>query len=128
MRAKTRAIEKRTPARLAGMSGGLLQLKVPLQPDKVLYAADQLHPILEVASTSYSNLVFVSIGPFDVWLDFAQMPGLPREGKTYLQSHRVYLSRRAAKKLADDLLASLSAVSASAAEGGATDTADSKTE
>ena len=82
---------------------------------KEMYKIDPREMTPEITVTRYSNLAYVQVAPRDVYIDFLEMPGVKREGKTLVNGTRVYMSHVAAQRLGEVLQGILKKV---AKEGG----------
>jgi len=70
---------------------------------KAMYRIDPKEMVPDITVTTYSNLAYVQVSPRDVYIDFLEMPGVKRDGKTLVNGTRVYMSHVAAQRLGDVL-------------------------
>lgn len=75
-----------------------------------VYKFDSDNLELDIERTQYSNLAQIFIQPRDVFIDFLEIPGHRKDGKTIVPTTRIYLSHSGAQRLAKVLLQILSNV------------------
>jgi hypothetical protein len=58
---------------------------------------------IDITTSRYSNLAYVTCEHRDVFIDFLEMPGIKKDGKMMVNGTRIFMSHAAAQKLAEAL-------------------------
>lgn len=58
---------------------------------------------IDITTSRYSNLAYVTCEHRDVFIDFLEMPGIKKDGKMLVNGTRIFMSHAAAQKLAEAL-------------------------
>ena len=91
------------------MANGKRRVKAVVQAEKVtidlkeIYRSDPKDLTPDITVTRYSNLAYVQASPRDVCVDFLEMPGFKKDGKSVVNGTRIYMSHVAAQKLGEVL-------------------------
>ena len=67
------------------------------------YRHDAGELVTDISVSRYSNLAYIQVSPRDVCIDFLEMPGIRKNGKTVVGGARIHMSHEAARKLAEVL-------------------------
>ncbi|HEC57740.1 MAG TPA: DUF3467 domain-containing protein [Candidatus Syntrophoarchaeum butanivorans] len=86
--------EERTPEK------GHIRVAIDLRS---LYEFDPEDVSVDISVVRYSNLAYIQVSHRDVHIDFLEMPGIKKDGKTRINGTRIYMSHAAAQKLAREL-------------------------
>ena len=68
-----------------------------------IYRFEQKDLNIDITTSRYSNLAYVTCEQRDVFIDFLEMPGIKRDGKMIVNGTRIFMSHSAAQKLAEAL-------------------------
>ncbi len=68
-----------------------------------MYRSDPETTTTDMTVVRYSNLAYVQVSPRDVYIDFLEMPGVVRDGRTTVNGTRIYMSHVAAERLGEVL-------------------------
>ncbi|MBP7070422.1 MAG: DUF3467 domain-containing protein [Methanothrix sp.] len=72
-----------------------------------LYKTDLSNMTLNLPESFYSNLAITNVSNADIRIDFLQVPGLNKDGKSVIEARRILLPHSVAQKLAALLLGAL---------------------
>jgi hypothetical protein len=68
-----------------------------------LYAFEPKDLTIDITTTRYSNVAYITCEHRDVFIDFLEMPGIKKDGKVMVNGTRIFMSHAAAQKLSEAL-------------------------
>lgn len=72
-----------------------------------LYKIEPGNTILNMSESFYSNLAVANVSNADIRIDFLQVPGINKDGKSIIDARRIVLSHGVAQRLAEILINTL---------------------